>query len=129
MVVFTHNIIVDELKREFGDDSYKLLIYPTVHSNESDHWRDKKADYSVIKIQNARTCLVMELKLGVFENLFSMKDVLAQAFLEVSHAVQRDTLKSYKTIACVVSDTSIYHIFLLHVRHKPFSVEQYYSLR
>lgn len=71
----------------------------------------------------------MELKLGVFENLFSMKDVLAQAFLEVSHAVQSDTLKSYKTIACVVSDTSIYHIFLLHVRHKPFSVEQYYSLR
>ena len=116
--------VVKELNKELCR-AYELQIYPTVYSYEQDHRKDKKADYSIIKLRNSRTVTTMEIKLSVATMIFPLKDSSAQLSVEVSYVAKKENA-SYHKIACLLCDTNTWHIFVLNVRHKPFLVDEYY---
>ena len=63
------NVITEiNVKKGFTDPKeymYKLQVYPVVFPHDEDCRKDKKADYTIMKVRNARTVVVVELKLSV----------------------------------------------------------------
>ena len=61
--------------------NYIAVVEPTVYSSYRDHRRDKKSDLSILKIVNAHTVVIMEVKLSVNNPINSNdKDKLAQFY-------------------------------------------------
>ena len=74
--------IVDEMNKELDSNPYQLRVYPVVF-NLMKIITNTKND-TIIKLHNARTVFVMELKLDVYLSLHStIKDDLAQMIVDV----------------------------------------------
>ena len=104
-------------------DKYKLMIYPVVKMFEG----NRKSDYILMRLENKRCCIVFELKLSVGTVISGCQDSLAQLFLEVKYAVEKDRGCSYTKMVCVLADYENWHILLINVRH-PFEIIQYHFL-
>ena len=95
--------IVDHLHTT-EQDKYKLMIYPVVKMFE-----DKRSDYVLMRLVNKRCVIVFELKLSVGTVISACEDSLAQLFLEVKYAVEKER-SCYTTMVCVLADYENWHI-------------------
>ena len=116
--------IVDHLHTT-DQDEYTLMIYPVVKMFE-DKRKNKRFDYILMRLVNRRCIIVFELKLSVGTIISGCEDSLAQLFLEVKYAVEKDK-DPYSKMVCVLADHENWHILMIRLRC-PFEVLQYYFL-
>ena len=110
--------IVDHLHTT-EQDKYKLMIYPVVKTFE-DRRKNERSDYVLMRLVNKCCVIVFELKLSVGTVISACEDSLAQLFLEVKYAVEKER-SCYTTMVCVLADYENWHILLINLRH-PFEI-------
>ena len=91
---------------------YRFEVFPVIHSCLEDRKHDKKSDYVIMKVINARTLIVIELKLDVGNSLTGAdKDHLAQLFYE-AHLVCHQEKCCYPKLLCIYADHKNWYFFL-----------------
>ena len=118
--------LLPHIVEELNDTAkvYKFSIYPVV-KRESGARENKRADFTIFKIQNRITRVVIEAKLNVSQNLNNhMKDDLAQLFLEAQYADQEEGNR-HNTTLCALTDGLTWHFFVVNMRAKPLEFAKY----
>jgi hypothetical protein len=112
-----------------GDD-YRVKVLPVVFEVPDDGRQNKKSDYTIIRVNNKRTVVVVELKSEVSTKLEENEKELAQLFLEVHYSVEPDKKRcDYDRTIAILGDSKTWHVFILNVSAgSPYSVSEYYLL-
>ena len=107
--------IVEHLQEGMTKNKYRAFIAPSVKIDEDDARHNKKSEYSIIRITNERTVVVVELKESVSLSLYTNEKELAQLLLEIHYQSETDNLTdpampSYTSIVGVLADSHSWHI-------------------
>ena len=83
-------------------------------------------DYTLVKLNNARTILVSELKFGIKE-VAALNAEFAQLFMEVHYVVTTDKAQEhhYTDLIAILADHLIWHILLLDISKQPYIIKSY----
>ena len=124
--------IVSLLNKEVKSTVYRYEVYATVLEDVDDSRRNKHADCSIVKITNARTVCIMEMKLAVSElNLnASDEDGLAQLFLETIYLYRKEC-KIFNKLLCIYGNFTVFHAFIVNIvdgSNITLQVEKYYYM-
>lgn len=96
-----------------GANSYSYDVFPVIYPVESNHRKDKKSDYVLVRMKNKRTIVVMELKLGMSSSITAAdRDSLAQLFYEAYLVSQREKV-NYTDLICIYADHTTSLFFLM----------------
>ena len=115
--------VVDELNKK--DSLYRFEIFPVVQQ-ESDTRNNKQSDYSIFKIYNKRTYIMIEVKLDVpFMLTAATKDNLAQLFLE---AIYCQSNEGKREMMCVLTNGFIWHCIVTEFRYRPLKFLKYFKI-
>lgn len=120
---FVSHAVTDINDKEFsGVRTCKFEIFPVVRE-EVDKCENKKADFSIFKIFNELTYIVIELKLSVGGSLNTQDhDIYAQVLLEAYYAYHKDgKQQANSTMLCVVTDGTTWHLFTTNFNCRPFA--------
>lgn len=119
--------IVTDINKLIGRQHVNFEIFPVV-KEETDNRENKFSDYSIYRIFNKVTYIIIEVKLAVGAILTAAdKDSLAQLFLEAHYVyVEERSTQHNSTMLCVLTDGTTWHLIKTDIGHKPF---RFISLR
>ena len=103
----------------------KFEVFPVVH----DKRENKFADYSIFRILNRITYIIIEVKLGIGATLTAAEqDNLAQLFLEAIYTFRKEgkTLAN-STMLCVLTDGNTWHLITADLSHLPIQFKTVFS--
>ena len=112
----------------FLKDSYKFEIFPIV-KKEVDQRENKESDYTIFRIMNKLTYIVIEVKLSVGRRLtVADKDKLAQLFLEATYVYEEEGHRSENNkMLCILTDATTWHLIVADVGRKPIKFISHFS--
>ena len=114
--------VVDELNKK--DRLYRFEIFPV--QQESDARNNKQSDYSIFKIYNKRTYIMIEVKLDVPSRLTAAtKDNLAQLFLE---AIYCQSNEGKREMMCVLTNGFVWHCIVTEFSDRPLKFLKYFKI-
>ncbi len=119
MIACAYNLshICDHL----GSD-YMFSVTPT---GESDHQRDKKSVFTILRVRKRRTVLVViELKFSISTQINCLAKELAQLLLEVQYVSMAEQSQQ-QSMLCVLGDDVTWHFFVVDIARTPFRVLYY----
>ena len=118
--------VVNELNQNTGGlKLYRLDAEPSVQE-ENDARNNKRADFSILKIRNKRTYVIVEVKLSVPETLSSReKNDLAQLFLEIIYCCRKEKINR---MLAILTNGFIWHTIALDTRF-PITFENYFRIK
>jgi len=103
--------VVDLLNKK-SDVQYKFSIFPIV-KDEADRRHNKRSDYSIYRIYNKRTYVVVECKLSVSAQLsVALLDYVSQLLLESFYVYQREGCQ-YRHVMCILTDCYVWHVLVM----------------
>ncbi len=107
---------------------YKFEVFPVVRE-EADKRQNKASDYSIFKIFNRKTYVVVEVKLCVGARLTKEdQNKLAQLFLEAVYIFRLEGKSNEnKIISCVLTDGTTWHIIKTCVDKLPLHFESIFT--
>lgn len=118
--IFVSHVVTDINRK--SQKPVKFEIYPVV-KEEDDRRENKLSDYSIYKIMNKLTYIVIEVKLSVGASLTCAdQDSLAQLFLEAYYVYSGEGRKEshiYTTILAVLTDGTTWHLITTDMSSKP----------
>ena len=113
--------MVSEINHHEGT-SIQFEVYPVI-KQERDQRSNKRADYSILRVYNRITYIVIEIKLSVGAVITSGdSDNLAQLFLEVYYVYEEEKERRKHvntTILCVLTDGITWHLIKINMQCKP----------
>ena len=93
---------------------YRLSIFPVV--KDDDARRNRYADFSILKIKDSLTWVVIEAKLNISETVnYGMRNDRAQLVLETIYSDQQENNRQEKTL-CGLTNGTTWHIFVVNMR-------------
>ncbi len=96
----------------------RFEIFPVVRE-EDDQRQNKLSDYSIFRVYNKVTYIVVEVKLAIGAILTAAdKDNLAQLFLEVYYVNMQE--QSSRSVLCILTDGTTWHLICTDVSCTPF---------
>ena len=124
--MITH--IVDELNEDKDDLNYRFEINPVVSREPDRH--NKLSDYSIFKIKNKKTLVIIEVKLGVPHLLVgSMKDDFAQLCLEALYcSMNEGEGREPRQMLCILTNGMMWHALVVDLRI-PITFLKYYCIQ
>lgn len=125
--LITH--IVQDANTVLGRKVCKFEIFPKV-TEEADRRENKESDYSIFRIMNRITYVIVEVKLSIGRVLTrDDEDKLAQLFLEAIYTFSKEG-KSPKneTLLCVLTDGTTWHMILTDMTCSPLKFKSLCSL-
>lgn len=118
--------IVTDINKLIGIQHVNFEIFPVV-KEETDNCENKFSDYSIYRIYNKVTYIIIEVKLAVGAILTTAdKDYLAQLFLEAHYVYGEERSTQHNSMLCVLTDGTTWHLIKTDVGRKPF---KFISLR
>lgn len=117
--------IVGHTNTALGNQSVKFVVYPVVRE-ETDR---RENDYSIFKIVNRITYIVVEVKLSIGARLtMDDQDKLAQLFLEAIYIFAKEgKSKENSVILCVLTDGTTWHMIKTHMNQFPLHFESIFT--
>ena len=112
--------IVSELNKK--ERLYRLEIIP-VFEEERDARTTKQFDYSVFKIYNKYTYIMVEVKPNILTS--ATKDNLAQLFLE---AIYCQSNEGQGEMMCVLTNSFVWHCIVTEFSNKPLKFLKYFKI-
>ena len=95
-----------------------------VKEDDDDGRRNKYADFSISKMKDSLTCVVIEAKLNISETVnYGMRNDVAQLVLETIYSDQQENNRQEKTL-CALTNGTTWHIFVMNMRTRPARVRQ-----
>lgn len=129
--VLTH--IVKDINNLLSNGSGQVLckfeVFPVVQE-----WTNKKenklSDYTIFRIYNRVTYIIIEVKLAVgFFLTAAEKDHLAQLFLEAAYVYEKEGKSKFNsTMLCILTDGNTWHLITTDLSHKPFEFKSVWSM-
>ena len=120
--VITH--IVHELNCDKKNVLYMFDVFPVIQK-EVDARYNKLADYSIYKIFNKRTYIIVGVKLSVPHRLTSSeKDNLSQLFLEAMYCSSNETVS--QIMMCILTNGTVWHMIETDMAKKPIQFIKYH---
>ena len=120
--------IVEECNEQFGRMICKFEIFSRV-TDEPDKRQNKETDYSIFKVVNRCTYIVIEVKLSVGRRLTTAdQDSLAQLFLEAVYIWKKEGSSEQNNIVlCILTDGTSWHMMKINIMIRPLQFLTLYS--
>ena len=108
-------------------EDYYVKVFPVIKANPNDRRSNRRSDYSLVRLNNQRTVIVCEVMFGITQELGALSQEFAQLFLEVFYVIRTDREKNrdYKHLIAILADHLIWHIMVLDISSKPYSIISY----
>ena len=122
------NHIVEEANAVLGRKVCKFAIFP-VMTEEADKRENKESDYSIYKIMNRLTYILVEVKLYVGRRLTKDdQDKLAQLFLEAIYVYSKEGKSvNNRILLCVLTDGTSWHMVQTDMTCFPLKFQSLFS--
>ena len=120
--------IVSDINKQSGRNVCKFEVFPVVRQS-TDKRENKMCDYSIFRVFNRISYIVIEVKLVVGGTLTAGdKDHLAQIFLESVYTYEKEGKStSNSTMLCVLTDGSTWHLIKTDMSCKPLEFKSVFS--
>lgn len=94
---------------------HRFSIFPVVKEDDDDGRRNKYTDFSILKVKDSLTRVVIETKLNISEMVnYGMGNDVAQLALETIYSDQQENNRQEKTL-CVLTNGTTWHIFVMNM--------------